>query len=313
MPKRSVVSLVRSRTRLPLVDKGDAASAVFVAGTGRSGTTWVAELINHANDFRVVFEPFHPVRSHPSLQLAGRPFPVPGSPSPLDDYLDSLLSGAFRSQWTDQYNDGFVYERRLIKAIRANLMLPWITDRHPDLRTILVIRNPVLNSVSRLQGGWPAPIEYFDSRAVRSLHPAIDEYVATADALDEWQRTVAFWCIENLVALSGIRNAAASMVVAHEELVVAPDESLSSMLTFASVGAMDDVKQRRARPSSMVRKGQTVASTRAALDARMAAVEPDRHDAAAKIVAAFGLNELYERSALPATPPSEWPDRVPQA
>jgi len=35
-------------------------SLVFVAGTGRSGTTWLAQLLNANDQFRLIVEPFHP-------------------------------------------------------------------------------------------------------------------------------------------------------------------------------------------------------------------------------------------------------------
>ena len=40
--------------------RGDPGKTVFLAGTGRSGTTWLAGLINHDQSYRDVFEPFHP-------------------------------------------------------------------------------------------------------------------------------------------------------------------------------------------------------------------------------------------------------------
>ena len=41
------------------IDVGDYRKTVFLAGTGRSGTTWVEEIINSQNDFRIMFEPFY--------------------------------------------------------------------------------------------------------------------------------------------------------------------------------------------------------------------------------------------------------------
>ena len=35
---------------------GDLGRTVFLAGTARSGTTWLSELINHRNDYRYIFE-----------------------------------------------------------------------------------------------------------------------------------------------------------------------------------------------------------------------------------------------------------------
>ena len=42
------------------LEKGDHRSSVFLAGSGRSGTTWLSEIINHRRGYRYVFEPFNP-------------------------------------------------------------------------------------------------------------------------------------------------------------------------------------------------------------------------------------------------------------
>lgn len=40
--------------------KGDHRRTVLIAGTGRSGTTWLSGLVNHDRRYRDVFEPFNP-------------------------------------------------------------------------------------------------------------------------------------------------------------------------------------------------------------------------------------------------------------
>ncbi len=41
------------------IDPNNHRRTVFLAGTGRSGTTWIEEIINSRNNFRIMFEPFH--------------------------------------------------------------------------------------------------------------------------------------------------------------------------------------------------------------------------------------------------------------
>ena len=43
-----------------LFDQHDHRQTVLLAGTGRSGTTWAANIINYANTYRFMFEPFYP-------------------------------------------------------------------------------------------------------------------------------------------------------------------------------------------------------------------------------------------------------------
>ena len=37
----------------------DQKNVVFISGVGRSGTTWLTELINYNHRYRILFEPFH--------------------------------------------------------------------------------------------------------------------------------------------------------------------------------------------------------------------------------------------------------------
>ena len=41
------------------IDTGNIKNTIFIAGSGRSGTTWLMEMINYKNQFRPIFEPFH--------------------------------------------------------------------------------------------------------------------------------------------------------------------------------------------------------------------------------------------------------------
>ena len=67
----AALSPIRRRFGMRLViDRDrDYRSSVLLAGTGRSGTTWVSEIINHRNEYRYVFEPFN----HQKLRIA-QPF-----------------------------------------------------------------------------------------------------------------------------------------------------------------------------------------------------------------------------------------------
>src|SRR5271157_343923 len=56
---RMIPKLRKKLRRQLFFDVGDYRKTVFLAGTGRSGTTWVEEIINGRNDFRIMFEPFH--------------------------------------------------------------------------------------------------------------------------------------------------------------------------------------------------------------------------------------------------------------
>ncbi len=68
----------------------DAGSTILVAGTGRSGTTWLADIISEQFKSRLMFEPFHPVLVPEYAEFNYFQYMRPGEP---DDTL-----GLFRQQ-----------------------------------------------------------------------------------------------------------------------------------------------------------------------------------------------------------------------
>src|SRR3712207_3533233 len=111
----------------------DYRSSVFLAGSGRSGTTWVSEIINHRNGFRLLFEPFHPGRVGICKNFRRKQYLR--RDDRREEYLQAarkILAGKIRSPWTDRFNRKFVARRRLIKDIRANLLLGWMRGRSEE-------------------------------------------------------------------------------------------------------------------------------------------------------------------------------------
>jgi hypothetical protein len=53
--KRTQAKLVSELTRDL---NNDFRNTIFLAGTGRSGTTWLSNIINYKNEYRYMFEPF---------------------------------------------------------------------------------------------------------------------------------------------------------------------------------------------------------------------------------------------------------------
>ena len=45
--------------RLSVNPPHDEAQTTFLSGPARSGSTWVGNIIDHRNDYRLLFEPFH--------------------------------------------------------------------------------------------------------------------------------------------------------------------------------------------------------------------------------------------------------------
>lgn len=133
---------------------------IFVTGTHRSGTTWLAKMLA-ASGIWYVHEPFAPMKGR-----WPRSFEYRNSSSPdqnVDALFDEVLGGGFRAAlnlpnadhpWMPLrlFNPGF--KRMLVKDPLACLLTEYLTTRY-RLQTLILFRHPAgfVSSVHRL--GWP--------------------------------------------------------------------------------------------------------------------------------------------------------------
>ena len=228
---------------------------VIIAGSGRSGTTWVQDSLARANNLQTIFEPLHPIGVPAAGEFAYKYYGADADDQNLKLFMDQVLSGNYRSLWMnyrirpDRFN--FVREgipnavynfRRLIqhynkyrvkgehgfiiKFIRANLMLPWLVRQY-NVRALYVTRHPCAVIASRLSLGgkdWTSQLSldrYRDDPVVVRLI----QHEFGVDITDSFSTVAALtcvWCIENLLAIKWA-NEAGYMVTSYEKLLLEPE------------------------------------------------------------------------------------------
>jgi len=279
---------------------GGSEDCVFVAGSGRSGTTWVMELINVHRDHRVIFEPFaaHRVRFLPGFhrQQYVRP---DDHDSVVAAMFDRVIEGRFRSWWTDQHNRAFLPRRRLIKAIRANLCLGYVCRRYPRMPIVLLIRHPCAAAVSMARlgyGRYPTSV-FLDQPALVEDHLAarVDLIRTTDDAFD---KLVLRWCIQHQVLFSQL-GAEDVHLMFYEELCDDPHGSFESL--FSYLGRPYDLAAREAvtRPSRLAGDHSAILRGSPSVDAWRKSVSAEQLDRAVAILDAFGLGDIYGTAPRP--------------
>jgi hypothetical protein len=164
----------------------------LIAGSGRSGTTWVQDALATANGLRPIFEPLHPEVSPVGRQYAFRALSPDESHPELRRFFEETSFGRSHVLWTRYRRQRrWLFPPRerfsslrdvarvnrlwkmflkdvpwltrmargdapLVKCIRANLMLGWLR-RQFDCRTVLLVRHPGAVVESKLQGHWNVP------------------------------------------------------------------------------------------------------------------------------------------------------------
>ncbi len=231
---------------------------MIIAGSGRSGTTWVLDVIATTFDLRPIFEPLHPGAVKGAAPYAWKYVPCDSDIAGMEQFFDKIFTGQLSSLWTDfrvhpraifpylsdlsdiqsvkqlrhdwmtairQYHDCRSWrsrERLIVKCIRCNLLLGWLVARF-NAKVLLLVRHPgaVVESKLRIAGvSW-------DPEDMLNVYRQDDNLKALRGGLyfdllfqdlTPAQALTLLWCIENQ---SPMADAAANgyLIVHYEDLV----------------------------------------------------------------------------------------------
>ena len=226
----------RSRAFL---DRAASDSTILLAGMGRSGTTWAADLINYDHSYRVMFEPFNRQRVKKALPFLNIQYMNPhAQDADKSASARAILSGRLRHAAVDLDNRGLVFRRRLIKEVRCNLMLGWLKSLQPEMSVVLLVRHPLSVARSLIRLGWEDPGPDGDFQVMLRQpellrdFPVIERALRGIDGEDRLQRLVFQWCVFHLVPLAHFSEGGLT-VLFYEELLVDPQQALGPL--FASL------------------------------------------------------------------------------
>jgi hypothetical protein len=275
--------------------KGDHRDSVFLAGSGRSGTTWLSEVINHSGGYHYVFEPFNPARVGAFGHFRSKQYLRPDDTR--EEFLKPAslaLTGALKSSWTDRFNRALVARRRLIKDIRANLLLGWMRANFPGMPIVLLLRHPCAVVASRLALGWKDNLsETMEQQDLVEdfLLPMETEIHAARDA---FERHLILWCIDNYVPLRQFAPGEIHLTF-YENLLINPEAELQSLFTFLGEDLDDRTCDRLDRPSPLSRKDAPIPS----VDGWRVQVDACQLQRVGEILALFGLDGVYGEGPMP--------------
>jgi hypothetical protein len=182
--------------------------SVLVLGSGRSGTTWLAESLARQHKSRLLFEPFHPLLG--SIEGKLRLFTHPTYEDvTFEQSVRRVLSGQVRTVHIDQVVCARLTRSRIVKDVHAANLLPWFRANYPTVPIIYVVRHPISASLSRLRtssfyglGDYlatPAGRADAEGSPVANWLPLYDRYRTDPEPMVQ---LVAEWCIENAFPLS---------------------------------------------------------------------------------------------------------------
>ena len=282
---------------------------IWLVGDGRSGTTWVADLLNHDRRYREMFEPFHPQHVDemnfltPHLYLRSNE-----SNLQLENIAADIFSGTFTHPVVDSANQSRLYSGLLIKDIFANLFAHWAAARFPDLKIILLIRNPfsvALSKQKKKDWFWVTdPMTLLTQKHLYEdyLYP-FERLIREISSSDDYiLRQVLIWSIINYVPLRQFAPGYLHIMF-YEDMYTDPENQVSAALRFiknTNINCHVTLDEEIVRkPSRVVSKESSLFSGKSPVTSWKNELTTRQIDAGLNILDAFGFAGLYDDDGIP--------------
>lgn len=306
--ERAVTLARRAGRLLPRVyfDRdGDYRNTVLLVGSGRSGTSWVPDVINHDHSYRYLYEPFHSKHVYEARHWLPRQYVRVDDDDPRRvDLATRIFTGKLRNGYADAYNRCVVVQRRLVKDTRLQLALGWIRKRFAGMPMIYLMRHPCAVVNSRLQLGRDSDLErmFFSQPELMADH--LEPLRAEMErAKDDFERHMFIWCVENYVPMRQL-HAADVHLIFYENVCENPQAELDRLAAYLGAAFDERAMRNVTKPSVQARKhhgGRTSAIVTGAslVEAWKAYVSPERVKRAVEILRLFGLDAVYGEGPRP--------------
>lgn len=277
----------------------DLENTILVAGTGRSGTTWLGNIINYRNDYRDMFEPFV---SEYTKECQGFHYKqYIRADSHNKHFLETarkILSGNIKNQWVNRYNKKFFCEKRLIKEIRANFFLKWIKNNFPSIPIIFIIRHPCAVAYSRIKLGWRTYLEDIVAQEDLVQDYLVDYIEDIKSAKSDFEQQVYLWCVENYVPLKQF-NKGEIYFLFYEHLCLDPPGEIKKLFSWLGKEYNSQVEKTAKTPSEVSTKQSAIVTGESLVNSWKKKITKDQVSNTMRILEKFGFERLYDELPYP--------------
>jgi len=278
---------------------------LWLIGDGRSGTTWVSNLINYDAYFREMFEPFHPEFIEGMDFISSHYYLRPdGSHKNFRRASDQVFLGKLFNSRVDQGNSTAIYKGLFIKDIFGNLFSNWIYRNYSDVKITLLVRNPFAVAASKYaKRDWSWVVDPYTLLTQQMLR---DDYLVSFEDLihktcsedDYILNQILIWSVIHYVPFKQFKSDQIHMMF-YENVFLHPQQEISALLKFINkpfIGLPDEIIK---KPSKVV--GKNINSGKSPINSWMNELPTSTIDKGMHILQQFGLDNVYDSNSLPNT------------
>jgi hypothetical protein len=237
-----IKELLKTKFIFPLREKvfhlnnkmGRCKNVLWLIGDGRSGTTWIASVINADRKARELFEPYHPL----VLENSGLPPYLYSSGETNNGALltayNDIFSGQLVHRRIDFDNRKLLYNGLIVKDIFISLSASILYKNFPFVKTVLLIRNPFAVVHSKLQKKhwfWPSDLDVYlkNSSLLNRLNEDIISLLVNAKQRNSFvEIQFIHWAMGNSILLEDF-SASDLHLIFYEDIKKSPDKELAKL------------------------------------------------------------------------------------
>lgn len=185
---------------------------VIIAGSARSGTSWLSETMAQQFRYRMLFEPEHEDNTKKGKLLCDKRITEHSVKKKTKRYLKQVFRNKVDCDWIAQNSNRknkrhlwpFIPKKFIIKFVRCNLSVGYMNNAF-QIPTIHLIRNPydVIASQQKVKFPWLYDLSRFQKQP-KLVMLILDRFhldIGDTTAFSEVELLTLRWCIENVLPL----------------------------------------------------------------------------------------------------------------
>jgi len=234
---------------------------IIVAGSARSGTSWLAEIIALQFRYRLLFEPEHEFQTENGHLICDKLITENNIISAQEKYFIQIFNNKVDNDWIAQCSNrkykmhlwSFIPKKYVIKFVRGNLSSVFM-NAHFNIPTLFIIRNPydVIFSQNRVKFPWLYDLSHFMKQDELSLFLK-ENYSfnwGNFENYTEIQKLTIRWCIENQVVLDKNKAVNDNFKILRYEALKSDINMYYSICEAFNIKPLSNIKEVYNRPSS---------------------------------------------------------------
>jgi hypothetical protein len=274
--------------------KYDIGNTIVMAGSPRSGTTWLSEILHTIPQSCILHEPIalNFVPETNALGFGWRPYIAPEADWPeAEEFMRRVLTGQILCRHTTRRTNVAEILRNehwIVKFVRATRLLRWMAEKFPIRTPILLIRHPcaVVASQTRHPSWSPTISPAVDSRFL-TAYPWVSDILTD---IQTWEEALAAtWCMDYLAPLSTPKPHP-WIFVTYERLVRHGEKEIQRIFNALELEMPQSAVKHLRTPSKSVREDSSILTGEDPLAVWTKRLSKEQVKRILHLVSAFGLD-----------------------